>query len=60
LLDELNNLAAEDPAYHHFETMKILPPHIREWKDKHFRRNYSKELVSKKEDLEAKYFDTVE
>ena len=56
LRDQLTDINAKVPAYHHFESINMLRADLRESKDTHFKKNYSKELLEKKKGLELKYF----
>ena len=59
LHDQLNDLTAKVPAYHHFESLGILRDDLRETKDRHFVKNYSNELTRDKKDFEKQYFGVV-
>ena len=52
----MSDINAKVPAYHHFESIKMLRNDLRESKDTHFKKNYSKELLEKKKGFELKYF----
>lgn len=57
LADQLNDLNPKVPAYRHFESLAVLRDDLREAKNTHFQKNYSKELIKKRDGfLEERYF----
>ena len=56
LADQLNDLNAKVPAYHHFESIRMLRNDIRAVKDTHFCKNYSKELIKMRDGYEKQFF----